>query len=99
MKKYLITGALALVVSATMISCHSDDDFGGSIIEQKIQAYQEVFEQEFGTIDPNQDWGFGSAELLARTRAGMALVRTRQNAADGNEWGAPTDDPAEYDRG
>jgi hypothetical protein len=99
MKKYLITGALALVASATFISCLSDDDLGGSIIEQKIQAYQEVFEQEFGTIDPNQDWGFGSAELLSRTRAGMAQARTRGNAADGNEWGAPTNDPAEYDRG
>ena len=99
MKKYLITGALALVASATFISCHTDDDFGGSIVEQKMQAYQEVFEEEFGKVDPNQDWGFGTAELLSRTRAGMAQARTRQNAADGNEWGAPTDNPAEYDRG
>ena len=99
MKKYLITGALALVASATFISCHTDDDFGGSIVEQKMQAYQEVFEEEFGKVDPNQDWGFGTAELLSRTRAGMAQARTRVNAADGNEWGAPTDNPAEYDRG
>ena len=90
MKKYLITGALALVTSATFISCHTDEDFGGSIVEQKMQAYQEVFEEEFGKIDPNQDWGFGTAELLARTRAAMSRTRTaNQNL---NLWGDPNAD-------
>ena len=93
MKKYLITGALALVTSATFISCHTDEDFGGSIVEQKMQAYQEVFEEEFGKVDPNQDWGFGTAELLARTRAAMSRTRAdgefanvHGEYADANLW-------------
>ena len=75
MKKYLITGALALVACATLTSCHSDDELSGSIIEQKMKAYEQVFEEEFGKVDPNQDWGFGTAEILARTRAAMARTR------------------------
>lgn len=84
MKKYLITGALALVACATLTSCHSDDELSGSLIEQKMKAYEQVFEEEFGKVDPNQDWGFGTAELLARTRAAMARTRTAYTNA--NEW-------------
>lgn len=80
MKKYLITGALALVACATLTSCHSDDELSGSLIEQKLMAYEQVFEEEFGKVNPNQDWGFGTANILARTRAAMGRTR-----ADG-EW-------------
>ena len=93
MKKYLITGALSLVASATFISCHTDDDIGSSIVEQKMLAYEQVFEEEFGKVDPNQDWGFGTAELLARTRAAMARTRAdgefanyHGEYADANLW-------------
>jgi hypothetical protein len=74
MKKYLITGALALVVSTSLISCHSDDDFSGSIVEQKLKAYEQVFEEEFGKINPNQNWGFSSASSQSRTLQG-AITR------------------------
>lgn len=60
MKKYLITGALALAAGISLTSCHSDDEIYGSIVEQKLKAYEEVFTEEFGRIDPNQDWGFGN---------------------------------------
>ena len=60
MKKYLITGALALVACATLTSCHSDDELSGSFVEQKLKAYEQVFEDEFGKVNPNQDWGFGT---------------------------------------
>ena len=69
MKKQLITGALALVVGGILSSCHNDEGLYGSIVEQKMQAYQELFVQEFGEIDPNQDWGFGISSIAARTRA------------------------------
>ena len=75
MKKYLITGALALVACATLTSCHSDDELSGSLIEQKLQTYEQVFKQEFGEVNPNQDWGFGTADLLARTRTAMDRTR------------------------
>ena len=83
MKKYLITGALALVACATLTSCHSDDELSGSLVQQKIKAYEQVFEEEFGKVDPNQDWGFGTAELLARTRTADA-DRTRMPEGSGS---------------
>ena len=87
MKKYLITGALALVACATLTSCHSDDELSGSLVQQKIKAYEQVFEEEFGKVDPNQDWGFGTAEILARTRT--AMDRTRTENKNLNQWGDP----------
>lgn len=101
MKKYLITGALALVACATLTSCHSDDELSGSLVQQKIKAYEQVFEEEFGKVDPNQDWGFGTADLLARTRTANAgrtrafndYVNTLMNKSgentNKNEWGDP----------
>ena len=89
MKKYLITGALALVACATLTSCHSDDELSGSLIEQKLKAYEQVFEEEFGKVNPNQDWGFGTAEILSRTRAAMG--RTRADGEFANYVGAYPD--------
>ena len=91
MKKYLITGTLALIASAVMTSCHVDEDFDSSIVEQKIQTYEKLFVEEFGTIDPNQDWGFGEESMLARTRAIDLVNYTRgfrRSGAnpEGNEW-------------
>lgn len=91
MKKYLITGALALVACATLTSCHSDDELSGSLIEQKLKAYEQVFEEEFGKVNPNQDWGFGTAKVSTRTRA---------NYANSNHWGATAEsDPNDPERG
>lgn len=91
MKNYLIKGALALIASVVMTSCHVDEDFTGSIVEEKVQAYEKIFEQEFGTIDPNQDWGFGEESVLARTRAAGLMnftrgIRRSGSNANGNEW-------------
>ena len=82
MKKYLITGALALVACATLTSCHSDDELSGSYVQQKLQAYDQMFEDEFGKVSPNQDWGFGTT----------IATRTRAENANANEWGDPTKD-------
>lgn len=84
MKKYLITGAFALVVSTSLISCHSDDEIYGSIVEQKVKAYEQVFEEEFGKINPNQNWGFSSANSQSRTR-GLQLAAGTRNVA--RIWG------------
>jgi len=97
MKKYLITGALALVACATLTSCHSDDELSGSLVQQKIKAYEQVFEEEFGKVDPNQDWGFGTAEILARTRTAMA--RTRTSDPDANMWALTWTVPQELTEG
>ena len=77
MKKYLITGALALAAGISLTSCHSDDEIYGSIVEQKLKAYEEVFTEEFGRIDPNQDWGFGNDSFAsAETNAARMVTRS-----------------------
>ncbi|MBR7030152.1 MAG: hypothetical protein IKI06_02800 [Prevotella sp.] len=86
MKKYLITGALALVACATLTSCHSDDELSGSLIEQKLKAYEQVFEEEFGKVNPNQDWGFGTAKVSTRTRATGEFADYVGAYPDANMW-------------
>ena len=76
MKKYLITGAMALAAGISLTSCHSDDEIYGSIVEQKLKAYEEVFKEEFGQIDPNQDWGFGN-DSFGDAEANAARMVTR----------------------
>lgn len=78
MKKYLITAAMAVAVSGTFVSCH-DDEITGSTVEQKIQAFEDVFTQAFGKPDPNHTWGFGDPIV-------MEGVVTRSVNVNGNEW-------------
>ncbi len=71
MKKYLISGAIILASTGLLVSCSHEEEYTGSIAESKVQAFEELFASEFGTIDPNQDWGFSStttSELRSRTR-------------------------------
>ena len=99
MKKYLITGAVALIASAIMTGCHVDEDLDSSIVEQKVKTYEKLFVEEFGTIDPNQDWGFGEESALARTRTFREAI-TRGNAnTNANEWGNTYDVPRELTAG
>lgn len=60
------------VLGGFFASCQHDEIYG-SIVEAKVEAYKEVFKEEFGTIDSNQDWGFGtnaqSRASVSRTRA------------------------------
>ena len=75
-KKYLIAGAMVSVLGGFFASCQHDEIYG-SIVEAKVEAYKEVFNEEFGTIDSNQDWGFGtnaqSRASVSRTRAEVCL--------------------------
>ena len=72
MKKYLIAGALASVLGGFFASCQNDE-IPGSIVEAKVEAYKQVFKEEFGSIDSNQDWGFGTS---AKSRGSMLKTRT-----------------------
>lgn len=69
MKKYVSTGLLALLTTAYLTSSCSRDDFSGSIIEAKKQAFSDNFKAAYGTINPLQDWGFGSATTRGFTRS------------------------------
>ena len=79
MKKYLITAAMAVAVSGALVSCH-EDEITGSAVEQKIQAFEDLFVQAFGKPDPNHTWGFGNPIVVeeARTRASINV--------NGNLW-------------
>ena len=77
MKKYLTKGALALVLGGCLASCSHEEDFSGSIVENKLQTYEKVFKEEFGTISPTQDWGFRTVPSLSRTRTANP---------NGNQW-------------
>ena len=79
MKKYLITAAMAVAVSGALVSCH-EDEITGSAVEQKIQAFEDLFVQAFGKPDPNHTWGFGDPIVVeeARTRASINV--------NGNLW-------------
>ena len=60
-------------MSATFAGCSKGTDlYDENAVEQKkvqdVQnAYRAAFIKEFGSISPNQDWGFGSSR--AETRA------------------------------
>ena len=83
MKKYLITAAMAVAVSGALVSCH-DDEITGSTVEQKIQAFEDVFAQAFGKPDPNHTWGFGKPIEVEGEEA-----LTRSVDINGNLWVNP----------
>ena len=68
MRKYLITGALALVVCGCMTSCTDHTEFIGNVIDAKTQAFDETFVEAYGEIQAGHDWGFGAVGQAARTR-------------------------------
>ena len=77
MKKYLITAIMAVAVSGALVSCH-DDEITGSTVEQKIQAFEDIFTQAFGKPAPNHTFGFGDPIVLEGV--------TRSVDVNGNMW-------------
>lgn len=77
MKKYLISGTVALAICAGFTACSKNDLYDANAVEQNKQlqkemqqlqqienlkkAYSDAFTKEFGTIAPNHDWGFGTS--------------------------------------
>ena len=72
MKKFFGIGLLALLTTAYLASSCSRDDFSGSIIEAKKQAFSDNFKEAYGNIDPQQDWGFGMATTRGAFTRSMA---------------------------
>jgi hypothetical protein len=78
MKKFFGIGLLALLTTAYLTSSCSRDEFSGSIIESKKEAFSSVFIDTYGEPDPQHTWGFG---VDSYSRA-----FTRSINANGNEW-------------
>ena len=64
-----MTGIAALAICAAFTSCSHDVDGFGSIADLKNEQYTASFTARYGTIDSNNDWGFGS---IKATRAAVA---------------------------
>lgn len=106
MKKYLITGAMALLAGFYLTSCTHDDIEYSSLYEEKTQSFEKVFKDLYGTIDPNHDWGFtpyvvdnNTTEATAGTRGTRALTRgAYPNANDWAKEGWNVPDPLHADQ-
>lgn len=77
MKKILFVGITALA----MASCTHDDYAPVS----KQEQYQAVFEKEFGTVNPNVNWGFTPQQVFTFDENGK-LIGTRGADPKANEW-------------
>ena len=90
MKKYLITGAIALFAGFYLTSCTHDDVGYDSLYDEKTQTFEKVFHDLYGDIDPNHDWGFKSLNSIAvansRAAAAARAAGTRGENANANEW-------------
>lgn len=82
MKKYLISGAMALLAGFYLTSCKDHDNGYETVYDEKTQTFEKVFENLYGKPDPNHDWGFGSSNSIATTRR----PGTRAENANANEW-------------
>ena len=88
MKKYLITGAMALVAGFYLTSCTHDDVGYDNLYEEKTQSFEKVFKDLYGTIDPNHDWGFTPYVVDDNTTTASAGTRalTRGAYPNANDW-------------
>ncbi|MBO4463714.1 MAG: hypothetical protein J5797_05910, partial [Prevotella sp.] len=94
MKKYLMMGAVALLMGASFTSCSNDNDlYDPQANATKIlQDYESAFINVFGTPAANQTWGFGEAAASRMTRAndGETVPQTEAyHNMNHNEWADP----------
>ena len=91
MKKYLIM-VLAIATSGVFVGCH-EEEFGGSIIEQKKLAFEDAFIRAFGQPDPNHNWGFKTSDAtrgITRSNPGDFYPETEKyHNMNHNEWADP----------
>ena len=71
MKQYFMKGASALLLGGFLASCSHEEFDISTYVADKVKAYEQVFTSEFGSIDPEQDWGFGTTATEAQARSGL----------------------------
>ena len=86
MKKYLMGGIAAVAICAAFTSCSKNNELFDqnaaqqqkqqAAIEKKNADFTQSFTNRYGTIDSNNDWGFGNIGK-AKTRS---AVEGRANA-------------------
>lgn len=92
MKKYLISGAMALLAGFYLTSCTEKVEYD-TYYDEKMQTYEQVFKDLYGNIAPDHDWGFKSLNSIAASGTRMAattrIAGTRGDNANANEWADP----------
>ena len=76
MKKYLINGAMALIVGGFIVSCSHDDISQPATVDQMTKSFDEMFTELYGPIAPNHNWGFET--VLAETGEEEATEETTE---------------------
>ena len=70
-----MTGVAALAICAAFTSCSKSEELydQGAIdkqkVENKVNSFEEAFTKRYGTIDKNNDWGFGSVGVVGTRSA------------------------------
>lgn len=98
MKKYLINGAMALIVGGFLASCTHDDVGAPATVNDRTKSFDEMFTELYGPIAENHNWGFATvavpAEAIAAAEAEAAAAATRAatrkaDPGDYGEWFGP----------
>ena len=98
MKKYLINGAMALIVGGFIVSCSHDDISQPATVDQMTKSFDEMFTELYGPIAPNHNWGFATVgvseeanDLTEDPMLTRANTRANTRAIDinGNQWDGP----------
>ena len=93
MKKYLINGAMALIVGGFLASCTHDDVGAPATVNDRTKSFDEMFTELYGPIAENHNWGFATvavpAEAIAAAEAeaeAATRAATRGYNPNANEW-------------
>ena len=92
MKKYLMTGVVALAICAAFTSCSKSEElYNQEVINQNevadvYEQYNRAFIATFGEVNPNQDWGFGKNFGKIGTRATGEFANHVGAYPDANMW-------------
>ena len=92
MKKYLMLGIAAVAMGAAFTSCNKNDFEATSLEQIKEAQYTKAFEQTFGQINPNVNWGFNAMSIPSIDKDGMVTRGVWTNA---NMWSDVLNVPAE----
>lgn len=89
MKKYLLNGAMALIVGAFIGSCSHDDIGQISTVDEMTKSFDEMFKELYGPIAPNHNWGFNTvvAEEGEDETAEEQTAGTRTTQKEKHRWG------------
>ena len=105
MKKYLINGAMALIVGGFIVSCSHDDISQPATVDQMTKSFDEMFTELYGPIAPNHNWGFetvaaeeGEDEATETEAAGTRTAYTNSNMWESDGLTVPAAiTPREYE--